>query len=222
MKHLTACSFACLLAAAGVTSLSAATKYWDINGATTGAGGASPGGAWTGASWSTDSAGATATGSFASGDEAVFSAGTDATGAFTVSANATAGSISFEEGTVTISGTITLGDGDITIGSGATLSTSSSLRISATAGSVLTINGGKVESTNPSTAGSFVDVDQTIVLNGGGTLSYTTASLLNIVQTTTTISGTGPMIKDGAGILERLPELISEWRRGKRFCPVDP
>ncbi len=108
----------------------------------------------------------------------------------------------FQEGKVIISGTVTLGANPITIESGATLSINSSIRISASAGSVITIKGGTLEATRTrASAGSFVDVDQTIVLDGGGTLSYTTAGVLNIVQTTTTISGTGNLTKEGAGIL---------------------
>ncbi|MEO5802199.1 MAG: autotransporter-associated beta strand repeat-containing protein [Verrucomicrobiota bacterium] len=183
------------------TLVHAATNYWDINGATAGAGGATPAGAWTSAFWSTNSAGNAATGSFASGDSAVFSAGTDATGAFTVSGNATAASIVVEEGTVTISGTITLGAGSLAINSGAVLSTSSSIRISATAGSVMTINGGTARTTNTGAAGSFVDVDQTIVLNGGGTIDYTVANVLNIISGSTVISGTGPLTKSGVGVI---------------------
>jgi autotransporter-associated beta strand protein len=181
--------------------------YWDINGATAGAGGATPTGTWDGATanWSTVFDGTAATGVWVSGRNAVFSAGTDASAAYTVtvSGTQTVGGISVEEGTVTLAtGTASIGAGPITIGAGATLSTDSSLRIAATAGSTMTINGGTARSTNPSSAGSFVDVDQVIVLGpGGGTLSYTVAGVLNIVQTTTTISGTGPLTKEGAGIL---------------------
>src|SRR5436190_1610510 len=120
-----------------VGSVHGGTLYWDINGATPGAGGATPGGAWTSSFWSPDPAGAVATGAFASGDDAIFSAGSDATGSFTVSGNATVGSITIEEGKVIVSGTLTLGAGPITINSGGTLSINSSIRISATAGSVI-------------------------------------------------------------------------------------
>jgi fibronectin-binding autotransporter adhesin len=183
----------------------AAVKYWDGNGDTAGAG-AAPAGTWsTSAFWSTASDGTATPAVWISGDDAVFSAGTDATGAFTVTlGSATAGSISLEEGTVSLGGTgaVTLGAGDVTISSGAVLSTSSSARISATAGSVMTINGGTVRTTNPGSAGSFVDIDQVIVLGtGGGTIDYTVPNVLNIVQTTTIISGTGPLTKEGVGVL---------------------
>ena len=194
-------TIALLCLALGSASVHAATNYWDINGATPGAGGPTPGGAWTGSNWSPDSTGSSATTTFTSGDVAIFSAGSDATGTFTVTGNATAGGINVEEGKVIIAGTITLGANDISIASGATISANSSARISASAGSVITINGGTWESTNPGAAGSFVDVDQTIVLNGGGTISHTVAGVLNIVQTDTVISGTGPLVKDGAGTI---------------------
>lgn len=61
-------------------------SYWDINGATAGAGGASPAGTWNSGSalWSTSPAGSVATAPWVSGRNAVFSAGSDATGSYTV------------------------------------------------------------------------------------------------------------------------------------------
>jgi len=95
-------------------STQGAIKYWDINGATSGAGGATPAGTWnTGgnANWTTSSAGTTAGTTWASGDDAVFSAGTDATGAFTnvldnavVPSVQNAGNLTVEEGSVAIAG----------------------------------------------------------------------------------------------------------------------
>lgn len=187
--------------AACASSLSAATLYWDIDGATPGAGGATPGGAWTSALWSTSSAGDVATGSWAANDSAFFSAGSDAVGSFTVSGNATASSILIEEGDVRLSGTITLGAGSVTVNSGATLTTDNSARISMTAGSTYYINGGTLKTINTGSAGSFVDPDAKIVINGGATLIHTASGVLNIIQTATTITGTGGITKDGAGIL---------------------
>lgn len=66
------------------------TVYWDRNGNTTGAGGASPSGTWVNnnsdpnRNWSTSSAGTAATARWDDGNYAVFSAGTDATGSYTV------------------------------------------------------------------------------------------------------------------------------------------
>ncbi len=60
-------------------------SYWDLNGATAGAGGASPTGTWdTSTSWSASPAGTAATSSWVAGGKAVFAAGSDATGAYTV------------------------------------------------------------------------------------------------------------------------------------------
>jgi fibronectin-binding autotransporter adhesin len=92
-----------------VALVQATTNYWDINGATAGAGGATPAGTWdtgTTANWSTDSSGGIAATTWADNDDAVFSAGSDATGAFTISLSGTpvAGNLTLEEGTVTISG----------------------------------------------------------------------------------------------------------------------
>src|SRR5262245_4281338 len=106
-KNLTAISLLCL--ALSGTSVHAAIKYWDINGATAGAGGATPTGNWdtTTANWSTSSAGTTAATTWAASDDAVFSAGTDATGIFTVTTTTaqTASTITIDEGTVQHSGT---------------------------------------------------------------------------------------------------------------------
>lgn len=61
-------------------------SYWDINGATTGAGGATPTGTWDSGStlWSNSTTGTETTASWVSGRKAVFAAGSDATGNYTV------------------------------------------------------------------------------------------------------------------------------------------
>ncbi len=85
----------------------AASAYWDIDGTNPGSGGATPGGNWEDANWSTAEAGDAATASWISGDTAVLSAGSDATGSFTLnlsSAN-TIGGLTVQEGSPTISGT---------------------------------------------------------------------------------------------------------------------
>lgn len=85
----------------------AASAYWDIDGANPGSGGATPGGNWEDANWSTAEAGDASTASWISGDTAVLSAGSDATGSFTLnlsSAN-TIGGLTVQEGSPTISGT---------------------------------------------------------------------------------------------------------------------
>ena len=121
----------------------------------------------------------------------------------TVGSPQTAAGIVVEEGFVTLAGgTATLGAGPVTIKSGATLSTDSSLRISTSAGSVWTLDGGTARTTNPAAAGSFIDIDSTIFLTAnGGTISHTVAGILNIVQATTIISGPGSLTKIGAGVI---------------------
>lgn len=84
--------------------------YWDIDGATAGAGGGTPSGTWDagGTTLSTDSTGATATGAVTTttADRLFFSAGTDATGSYTVTVNGTQniGRLTFQEGTANLSG----------------------------------------------------------------------------------------------------------------------
>ena len=82
--------------------------YWDVNGATAGAGGPTPSGTWQagGTTLSTDSTGATATGTVTTttADRVFFSAGTDATGSYTVTVSGTQniGRLTFQEGTVSV------------------------------------------------------------------------------------------------------------------------
>ena len=82
------------------------TLHWDINGATAGAGGATPSGIWdaAGTSWSTDSTGAVATGAWEAGHTAFFSAAGDATGTYTVTVEdqQDIDGMVFEEGAVTL------------------------------------------------------------------------------------------------------------------------
>src|SRR3972149_4020549 len=90
----------------------AVTKYWDINGATPGAGqdgGGFTDGDWdiTTPNWSTSAAGDvdTSTTPWVAGDDAVFSAGSDAVdAAVTVTAGVNPASLTIEDGLVTFSG----------------------------------------------------------------------------------------------------------------------
>jgi autotransporter-associated beta strand protein len=188
------------------TPLSAAL-YWDLNGDTAGAG-VTPTAIFnaTNSNWNTDSTGGTAPGIWVAGETAVFSAGTDATGPFTVTITGThtAAGVVVEEGTVSLTGTgaVSLNTGSVTINSGATLSLDNQLRISGVAGSKLFLNGGTIQNVITGANGTFYDQDAEIVLGaGGGTLSYTTAGVLNILQTPSVISGSGSLTKAGAGIL---------------------
>ena len=81
--------------------------YWDIDGATLGAGGATPGGTWdatTTANWNAASDGTGAAQTWSAGSTAYFAAGGDATGTYTVTVDGThdIGGLTFEEGTVTL------------------------------------------------------------------------------------------------------------------------
>ena len=83
-----------------------ARLYWDIDGATAGAGGATPVGTWdaTTQNWNATSDGTGATNTWTAGVRGVFAAGTTATGAYTVTVDGTPeiGGLLFEEGTVTL------------------------------------------------------------------------------------------------------------------------
>lgn len=103
-----------LLLTGGVAT--AATVYWDTNGATAGSG--NTGNSWGGANWTSDAAGTSATAAWVDGDSAVFSAGTDGNGTWTVTLATTVStpSITFAQtGTKTIAagGTINIGGGTI-------------------------------------------------------------------------------------------------------------
>jgi autotransporter-associated beta strand protein len=65
----------------------AAFSYWDINGATPGAGGPTPSGSWESANWTADSSGSSATTTWTDGDFPNFAAGSDATGTYVVTVN---------------------------------------------------------------------------------------------------------------------------------------
>jgi autotransporter-associated beta strand protein len=87
-----------------------ARLYWDIDGATAGAGGATPSGNWDGtaANFSADAAGSSASTSAATtaDDDVIFAAGADSTGAYTVTVSGTqsAKSVQVARGSVTFTG----------------------------------------------------------------------------------------------------------------------
>jgi autotransporter-associated beta strand protein len=84
------------------------TLFWDIDGATPGAGGSAPAGVWnaTDPNWNTDHTGGAggSVGAWSAGYTARFGAGTNATGAYTVTVDGTQAitGLAFEEGTVTL------------------------------------------------------------------------------------------------------------------------
>jgi fibronectin-binding autotransporter adhesin len=126
-----------LLAVTAITigaclNANATPYFWDINGATTGAGAtATPTGTWStgGTTLSTDSTGLTATvaQTTTTADTLTFAAGTNATGTYTVTVSGTQaiGGLTFQEGAVTLSGgTIDFGGVTGTITNGGTISSS--------------------------------------------------------------------------------------------------
>ena len=91
-KFLQSVQALAVVLAVSATAVAQSTVYWDIDGATPGAGGPTPSGTWSGtaANWSSSAAGDVATAAWVSGtgagdgNVAFFSAGSDATGSFTV------------------------------------------------------------------------------------------------------------------------------------------
>lgn len=152
-----------------------AQSFWDINGATAGAGGATPAGTWsaTTTDWNTDSTGAAAgaVSSWTPGSAAVFSAGTDATGKYTVTVSGTqsVSGLTTEEGTVSLSGgTLDFGANPITITTATPLSISS--LIGSTAGtftkagsSALTLTG-----VNTFSGSASISAGSVIINNNSG------------------------------------------------------
>jgi hypothetical protein len=87
--------------------LHAQIQYWDINGTTAGAGGASPSGTWSASSTNFGSSdGTAATSTFVPGATPAFSAGADATGSstITVTGSHSIGGMFVEEGNVVFAG----------------------------------------------------------------------------------------------------------------------
>ena len=89
-----------------VGAASVQPMYWDRNGSTAGAGGATPSGTWDTSSYWNDAAGTGTAASWSAGRTAAFAAGTDATGSYTVTVSGSQdiGGLTFEEGDVTLSG----------------------------------------------------------------------------------------------------------------------
>jgi autotransporter-associated beta strand protein len=91
----------------GTLTVGSATAYWDLDGATAGAGGATPAGTWNAANtyWN-DAAGTGIAVAWTPGQTAAFAAGTNAIGTYTVTVDGTQdiGGLTFEEGNVTLSG----------------------------------------------------------------------------------------------------------------------
>ncbi|MFO0789336.1 MAG: autotransporter-associated beta strand repeat-containing protein [Pirellulales bacterium] len=176
---------------------SADTKYWDIDGATAGAGGATPAGTWDTATsnWTTDSTGASAGTTWVAGDTAVFAAGTNATGAYTVTISGTqsVGAITVEEGTITQgTGTVDFGatNGVFTVASGATWSNSG-----AGTGTITGTNGITMSASSGSTgvlklggANTFTKAGGAALTINGGIVEFTGDAGLGSVPGASTAS----------------------------------
>ncbi|MDI1318956.1 MAG: PEP-CTERM sorting domain-containing protein [bacterium] len=182
--------------------LRAQTLYWDINGKTAGAGGATPAGTWStsgGANraWTTSSAGTLkATSNWIAAADAVFSAGTDATGAYTVTVTGTqdVSSITVTDGSPTLSsGIINFSDPtpDILVAAGSALVFSSALTSASNnlnLGSA-TFTGTTVFSANTTLSGTVNLAGGTLQLSGSsysfGTLNITGDSTIDFAGSTT-------------------------------------
>ncbi len=158
-----------------------ADLYWDTDGATAGAGGATPSGSWAtnGTTWSTDPTGATATSALTTSalNNLFFSAGTDATGSYTVTLTGTqnAKSLTFEEGAATLTGgSLSLTSGGITVLAGSGNPTiSSNLTISG--GNTFDVGSGRTLTLGAPTRNSGA----TLNVQDSGTVVFTSGSLSN-------------------------------------------
>lgn len=176
-----------------VTSPGWATSlYWDIDGATAGAGGASPNGAWDGTNtfWNSDSTGAgggTLIAAPATNDALFLSAGTNATGGYTITLVDTqnANSVTIEDGAPTIiGGTLNLAaNSQITVNSGHSVLIGSTI---SGAGTQLTINGAGIVTFSSSNA--FTGT--TLVTGAGHGYSGSFATVASLIL----FSATGPAI----------------------------
>jgi fibronectin-binding autotransporter adhesin len=207
----------------------AVQKYWDINGATPGAGrdgGGFSDGAWdtTATNWSTSPLGDVAPVIWAAGDDAVFSAGdatltpgADAVDALiTISGTQTATTVTIEEGIIRFRAGI-VDSPQFTVKSGATMEYDTISRIGTTAGKI-TLQNGTLSDVNFGSAGSFARATESIEVDGTGTLNYPDASFrlgnatdCNCAIYTptgantilgvggTTTNGAGTLVKTGAG-----------------------
>ena len=191
--------------------------HWDIDGATAGAGGATPSGTWDGATsnWSTDATGSSGTSTWGADNVAVFSAGNDATGSYTVTVDGTQGArgLWLQEGSVTFTGgTINLtNERAIVIDSGAhtlssALTADGTVQVSTAASSSLTLNNGSFAGTYAVNGLGSVNLGGNYALGGlVGTgavnLGANTLTINGAGNTTYSgvLSGTGGLAKQGAG-----------------------
>jgi len=172
-----------------------ATVYWDLNGATAGAGGGVPSGTWDGGNtfWNTASDGTGTTAAWSSGDTAVFSAGTDAIGVYavTVSGTQNIGGLVFEDVSAILNG--------------GTLNWSVPGAIDAASGVTATINSdftGSMALTRTG-SGTVVMGGDNSGFSGAVSLSAGVTRLLSssgLGTNTVTLSNTGTVLELGDGV----------------------
>lgn len=211
MRGMVAVVAACAL----TSSLQAADLFWDLNGTTSGAGvTATSTTNWdtTLLNWNTVADGTGSTIAWTSGNVARFSAGTDSNVAFTVNLSAaqTVGGLIVEEGTVSFTGSaITLGTNTLRVDSGAKFSIPSSTNLSASAGAIVSLQGGTFRSTVNGAGSTFLSSNATIQIGslGGtvetantGTNSSIYAGTITGVGNVLTKTGTGEFRYQGTGL----------------------
>jgi len=199
------------------TPIYAQTLYWDTNGATDGAGGATPGGNWEDANWSTSVFGTEATGNWTGGRPAVFSAGNDATGSFTVNVGTskTLPLLSVETGHLTLAGATLNFVGPVGFPSAARFSVGESASVivnNPLAGTGLTLTGGgQLTLVSDFSGGPVTLSGGTLQLGNGGTTGSVSGNIANdgivIFNQSNApvyggvITGAGSLTKKGVGML---------------------
>ncbi len=151
--------------------------YWDLNGSTAGAGGATPSGNWNAADpfWNAVADGTGPTKPWVPGQVPVFAAGTDAGGSYTVTLAETLdiGGLTFEEGTVAISGGASLrmvADATATVAPGLSATIGTSISQDAATRSLIKSGAGNLILSNANTFTGETRVNAgTLTLSGSGT-----------------------------------------------------
>ncbi len=203
--------------------------YWDLDGATAGAGSVSPAGTWDGSNtyWNTDSTGGGggSIDAWTAGQTACFAAGKDATGAYTVTVDGVQdiGDLSFEEGAVTLSGgglrmtadmRVSV-DPNLTATIGSPLSHDPTARQISKTGSGTLVLAGANSYTGPTTvnagvlrlgADNTLDADNNVVLAGGALDMGGFSNRLG----TLAVTGSGSLVL-GAGSLSFLDSSALAW-----------
>lgn len=176
-------------------------SYWDINGTTAGAGGATPAGTWSGsaANWNSNAAGTGVTAPWAgAGHTAVFAAGADATGSYTVniSGTQTADAVITEQGNINLSGgTLNLAaPAVLRAGTGASLSINTTL--TGTSGVVLEGASDISISGAHTVSGAAVVSIPSLILNSG--TSFPSLGGLIVGNNVTMIADSSSMTTTGA------------------------